>query len=140
MNCALSIFLVLIFTFQLAQSQVTESLTEKSEQEMYDFYILKHKKLKKTGWILLGAGLAVAGGGYAIAANSNVLDSGGGFVPGSLLLIAGSLSTVASIPVFVVSGSNNRKAKEILGSGKIGIGGIPFDNQRYVSVGLRIDF
>ncbi len=44
MKCTLSIFLVLIFTFQSVQSQVTDSLTEKSQQEMYDFYSLKHKE------------------------------------------------------------------------------------------------
>ena len=36
----LIIFLVLIFTFQSAQSQVTDSLTVQSNQEMYDFHNL----------------------------------------------------------------------------------------------------
>ena len=138
MKLALSIFLVLIFTYQLAQSQVTDSLTEKSDQEMYDFYSLKHKKLKRTGWILLGAGLAATGVGLSIAGNSGIYDDG--FTTGSILVVAGALTTISSIPVFIISGSNNRKAEAILETGKIGFGSIPFDNQRYVSVGLRINF
>jgi len=141
MKYALSIFLVLIFTFQLVQCQVTDTLTQKSQQEMYDFHIQKHKKLKKTGWILLGAGLVTVGGGYAIAATSDGLfGSGDGFEAGSILIMTGTLSMAASIPVFIISGSNKRKAEAILETGNIGFGSIPFDNQRYVSVGLRIDF
>ena len=133
----LIIFLVLIFTFQSAQSQVTDTLTVKSNQEMYDFYISKHKKLKTTGWILLGTGVAAMAVGGAIIYNS-IMDEDG--EPGGILFVAGGLATAASIPVFIISGSNNRKAKAILGSGEVGIGAIPFNDTRYVSVVLKIDF
>lgn len=139
MKCTLSILLVLIFTFQSVQSQVTDSLTEKSNQEMYDFYSLKHKKLKKTGFILLGAGLAATGGSLLLVANASLSDDST-WTAGGILFIAGSLSTIASIPVFIVSGSNKRKAKAILGSGNVGIGAIPFNDTRYVSVGVKINF
>ena len=136
MKCTLSIFLVIIFTFQLAQSQVTDTLTQKSQQESYDFYIQNQKKLKKTGWILLGAGAAAAVGG-ALIVNNNDLDEIGS---GVIITTAGVVSMATSIPFFVISGSNKRKAEAIMETGKIGFGSNSFDNQKYVSVGLRINF
>ena len=131
------IFLVLIFTFQSVQSQVTDSLTDKSNQEMYDFYISKHKKLKTTGWILLGTGVAALVGGGVIMYTS-IMDEGG--EPGAILFVAGGLATISSFPILGIANKNKRKAKAILGSGEVGIGAIPFNDTRYVSVGLKINF
>jgi hypothetical protein len=139
----LSTFLVLLFTFQMAQSQVTELLTEKSRQDVYDFYSLKAKKQKTTGWILLGTGLAATVGGYAIMANNFDLfdsDSDGGLAAGTGLFLVGSIVTIASIPVLIVSGSNNRKARAYLETGTAGVGNFTFDNSKYVSIDLKIDF
>jgi len=132
------LFLVLIFSFQLALSQSTDSLTTQSQKEMYDFYISKHKKQKKAGWILLGSGVVAFGTGVIIGSNSGLYDDG--FAAGALLVTAGTLSTISSIPLFIVSGSNNRKAKALLGSGQVGIGTFPYSNARYASVGIKIDF
>ena len=137
----LLIFLVLLFTFQSIQCQVTDSLTEQSKQEMYDFYSSKHKKLKRTGWILLGTGLGALTVGSIIAVNSdNTLDDLGRDITGGLLMAVGSFSMLASIPVFIVSGSHKRKANAILGSGEVGIGALPFNDARYASVGIKINF
>ena len=143
MKRTLSIFLVLLFTFQLMHSQINESLTEKPTQEVYDYYNFKAKKQKKTGWILLGTGLAATAGGYAIMMNN--LDwwdrnSEGGAVAGSLLFLIGSGATIASIPVLIVSGSNNRKAKVYMETGMSGDGNVNFENYRNVTVGLKIDY
>ena len=132
----LIIFLVLIFTFQLVQSQVTEPLTEQSNQEMYDFYISKHKKLKTTGWILLGTGVAAMGVGGAIV-SKNIMSGG---EPGAILFVAGGLATISSFPVLGSAKKNKRKAEAILGSGEVGIGAIPFNDTRYASVGIKINF
>ena len=132
----LMLFLVLIFTFQLAHCQETEPLTVQSNQEMYDFYISKQKKLKTTGWILLGTGAAAMGVGAAIGLNEIFSEDR----TGETLFFAGVLTTISSIPVFIISGSNKRKAKAILASGEVGIGAIPFNNTRYASIGLKVDF
>jgi len=132
------IILVLIFAFQSVQCQVTDSLTVKSNEEMYDFYISKHKKLKKTGLILLGAGLVATGVGYAIANNGSLYDDE--FTAGAGLALVGVLTTISSIPVLIISGSNKRKANAIEGSGEVGIGVIPFNDTRYASVGIKINF
>ena len=125
--------LVLIFSTQGILSQEKELKTEKSPQEMYDFYSLKHKKLKRTGFIILGAGVGAIITGIVITATADSYD-------GVFIFLAGATTTFASIPVFIVAKSKKRKAEAILGTGKIGIEGVSFDNSRYVSVGLKINF
>ena len=139
------IILVLIFTFQSVQSQVTDSLTAQSKQEMYDFYIAKNKKLKTTGWILLGTGVGACLAGASIAANNftlseNETEEANKFVAGTGLFVVGAAATIASVPILIVSGSNKRKAKAILTTGNVGIGAIPFNDTRYASVGIKISF
>ena len=132
------IILVLLFAFQSVQCQVIDSLTVKSNEEMYDFYNSKHKKLKKTGLILLGAGVVATGLGYAIANNRSFNNDE--FTAGAILTLGGVLTTISSIPVLIISGSKKRKANAIVGSGEVGIGAIPFSDIRYASVGIKINF
>lgn len=135
------IILVLMFPFQTIKSQTTKPITTPANQTQYDYYVKKHKKLKTTGWILLGGGLAAAAGGYAIAANNmNVFsdENDDEFVAGSGLFVLGTMSMISSIPVLIVSGSNKRKAEAILSTGKIGYNSL--HNQDYVSAGVRFSF
>lgn len=138
----LALLILLLFTVQIAQSQITDSLTIKSQQEMYDFYSSKHKKLKKTGWILFGAGLGAAIAGVAIAANTNLFDDSQDdkLVAGAGMFFVGSCAFIASIPVLIVSGSNNRKATAILQSGQTNRVNIPKQNSHYVGVGIQYNF
>jgi len=145
MKRTLLILLVLLFSFQIAQSQITEPQTDQSTQNMYDFYSQKAKKQKTTGWILLGTGLAATVGGLAIMANNLYIwdgseDKDSGLAAGTGLFLAGSMATIASIPVLIVSGSNNRKARAYLETGTASVGNITFENSRYVTVGLKVDF
>lgn len=137
MKLPITIFLVLFFFVQLVQSQVIETSLEKPQQEMYDYHIQKHKKLKKTGLILLGAGGGAMLTGILIGTAS---DSWSGVGSGALVFTAGLASTIASIPVFIIGNSNKRQANLILETGKIGIGGLPFQHSGYASVGLKISF
>lgn len=139
MKRILSILLVLLFSFQIVQSQVTEPLTENSQQNMFDFYSHKAKKQKTTGFILLGVGLAVGISGLAIFSN-NFWENDGGTDAGAIMFLAGSISVIASVPVLIISGSNNRKAKTYLEAGTVKVGNITFENSKYVTVGLKIDF
>lgn len=145
MKLTLSILLVLLFSFQIVQSQITESKTDQSTQNMYDFYSQKAKKQKTTGWILFGVGLGAVIGGTAIISNNFYIwggseDEDRGFAAGSGLFLIGSMSVIASIPVLIISGSNNRKAKTYLEAGTSKVGNITFENSKYVTVGLKIDF
>lgn len=134
----LILFLALAFTYQSVHSQLKDSLTVQSKQEMYNFYISKSKKQKKTAWILLGSGVVAMGVGSVIAYNSEAFTNKAD--AGIVLALAGTLTTVSSIPVFIVSGSNKRKAEKIRGSAEVAIGASAFNDRRFASVGVRISF
>ena len=121
-------------------SQELESTRNETNQKSYDFHMAKHKKLKKTGFILLGSGVAATVVGALIASNSEgIFDDSDNLGSGAILTTAGILTTISSIPVFIVSGSNKRKAETFL---KVELNspiGIPFPNSQYISIGVNIE-
>lgn len=137
MKRTLSVFLVLLFAFEMVNSQVIEPNPINPQQEMYNFYSAKQKKLNKAGFILLGAGVGLTVGGIVIAANADGWDGVGS---GALMFLVGGMSTIASIPVFIIAGSNNRKAKTYLEGGTVSSRNITFNGTRYLSIGLKTDF
>jgi hypothetical protein len=140
MKRSLSIILFLLFSFQLLYSQVTDSTTIQSQQNEYDFYLLKSKKQKTTGLVLLVSGVVAAAGGLALMVDNLTLfsdDTNGGFKAGTGLFLAGSAATIISIPVLISSGSNKRKARAFIATGDFGD---PIKNSRYASVGISFDF
>ena len=124
---------VLLLTIQSLYCQEIESSNTRSNKEMYDFHYEKHKKQKKTGFILLGSGVAVFVGGGLIGAN-NDLDFG------MVALTAGALTTISSIPVFIVSGSNKRKAQAYVQSGRYQMIDMTLPSSNLVSVGVKLNF
>ena len=71
-------------------------------------YLLKSKNQKTAAWVLLGGGTALIGLGFLIGDSKNATfdDAGTGVVLGGI----GFLSAVGSIPLFIASGKNKRKA------------------------------
>ncbi len=71
-------------------------------------YLLKSKNQKTAAWVLLGGGTALIGLGFLIGDSKNATfdDAGTGVVLGGI----GFLSVVGSIPLFIASGKNKRKA------------------------------
>lgn len=131
-------FLVLMFSFNSVQGQVSEPVTEESDQKTYGYYIQKHHKQKVTGWVLMGMGVGMAIAGTAMVSQQNELNDTDNV--GTFLLVAGGASTIASIPILISSGSNKRKAEAIMAAGKVGINGASLNQPRFVSVGLRMKF
>ncbi len=81
----------------------------------------KSKKQKTTAWILLGGGAGLATAGYIIGRNASKKDAFGFWsgssseaTTGGVLVVAGSGGIVGSIPFFIASGKNKRKANLIL--------------------------
>ena len=148
MKLPLIIFLVFIFTFQHTQAQVIDNTTTKSQQELFDYHILKQKKNKTTAWILLGSGVAMGIVGIAILENNaeeiiTDIYTGKGSSSGSgssFLIIAGGASTLASIPFFISAGKHRRKATLSLKGEQNLIGNITFRKSNNLSVALTIDF
>ena len=71
-------------------------------------YLVKSKNQKTAAWVLLGGGTALIGLGFLIgdSKNSSFDDAATGAVLGGI----GLLSTIGSIPLFIASGKNKRKA------------------------------
>lgn len=132
------IFLVLVFSFELAQSQVSEPTPEPSQEKTYGYYIQKHHSQKVTGWVLLGTGVGMAIAGTAMVSQQS--DKNGTEDVGTFLLVTGGATAIASIPVLISSGKNKKKATAIMEAGKVGIKGAAVNQPRYVSVGLRMEF
>ena len=124
---------VLIIAMQSLNCQETETSTTRSNQEMYDFHFEKHKKLKKTGFILLGSGVAVFLGGGLIGANNDLEF-------GAVAMTAGALTTIASVPVFIVSGSNKRKAQTYVRLSGGELLDLTTPKTSLMTVGVKIEF
>ena len=71
-------------------------------------YLAKSKNQKNAAWVLLGGGAALIGAGFLIgdSKNSTFDDAATGAVLGGI----GVLSAIGSIPLFIASGKNKRKA------------------------------
>ena len=78
----------------------------------------KAKKQKTTGWILLGGGAGVALIGSAIGVanvwDEIIFDERGGLDAANVMLITGLVSMAGSIPFFIASGKNRKKAAALV--------------------------
>ena len=126
-------------TFGPCLGQEIQELTEQSIQEKYDFHYSKHKKLRKTGFILLGVGVASMGAGALIANNADTWSDEDNLGAGAGFFTAGLLTTISSVPVFIVSGSHKRKAKAYV-QAEYQMKKINLETSKYVSLGVRIEF
>lgn len=95
--------LFLLFTFNSFGQATPLSL---------DNYLQKSKEQQRAGWVLLAGGTTLALAGMAIAGQEGANDMGYGnsFDAGMWLLGAGILLEVASIPFFISSAKNAKRA------------------------------
>lgn len=108
MKTVIVLLLVLISTAGFAQ-------TTKSA----DDYAARSRKLQTGAWILAGGGTAMIAGGTILLATSDwnddyIEDRETGKIVGGVLLIAGGVvCTLGSIPLFIVSARDRRKAARL---------------------------
>ena len=117
----LTIFITLLLFFTTSFSQQT---TGTAAPKVATDYLNKSKKQKTAAWILLGSGIImviIAGVIWTDAVEENV-DPNNPFSPliapatttkGTGLMVAGLLVTAGSIPLFIASGKNRRKAASL---------------------------
>jgi len=83
-----------------------------------DYYLNKSKNQKTVAWVMLGGGVAVATVGILLV-NNAINDDGPGVLSGSsgtaesIVALVGIGSTLGSIPLFISSARNARKAARI---------------------------
>lgn len=135
----LTLFIAIALIFQSTQGQVTDSVSTDTNQEMYEFLMTKSKKQNKAGLIMLGAGVVSSIGGIIIANQSDDW-SDAEFASGTLLLTAGLLTTVSSIPVLIVAGSNKKKAEAYVQLQKFNTIDLNLPNSQAVTVGVKFEF
>ena len=100
---------IILFSMSLSGQQ-----TEPERQLVKQDYLLKSKNQKTVGWVLLGSGAAMFFTGI-IVGSSNSSDNpnewfGPNFETGATILLGGIVAGLASIPFFISSASNARKA------------------------------
>ena len=84
-----------------------------TDTELAQHYQQKSKNQKKTAWWLLGGGAGVFAAGVLLVSSVDDWEEGGNFFAGSGAVLVGTVSMIASIPVFI-SGSKNKGRAEIL--------------------------
>lgn len=107
------LFFILLHFFTCISAQFTDSLSLQS-QELF----LKANKQESTGWILLGGGAGLAAVGLLVGSVSiwdEIIEGDDtGTTMGEVMMITGLVSMVSSIPVFIASGNNRKKAAALV--------------------------
>ncbi|WP_372767138.1 hypothetical protein [Lutibacter sp.] len=141
-----SLFLV-FFSFQMIHSQVIDSETDKSSQELFDFYTLKQKKNKTTAWVMLGLGVVITMAGLVVnSADEAATAVTLGLIDveaehgGDWMIYLGSAATIASVPFFISAGKHKKKATLYLNKAVSSIKSPKFSNKNYTTVSLTIQF
>ena len=130
------LLLVLIFSTQGILSQEKEMQTEKSPQELENYYTMKFKKKKRTAWILLGAGVGVMAAGVAFTYATGFY----GYYHGGIAFAIGAASTIVSIPFFIKARSFKKKAAAASPSFQVSLGTISMHQKNNFALGLSYNF
>ena len=146
MKQALIFFLLIHVVVHCFGQQVTPASTIQSD------YLKKSKNQKTAAWILLGGGAALLIVGAVIPKGEEQWDTYYGFpikdnkndgIKG-LLYLTGTLSMIGSIPLFIASGKNKRRAISVsadlqMQNSKV-IRRASFANKSYPAVAVKLNF
>jgi len=105
----------------LSLTSFCQRMKPSERMRISDDYMLKSQHLKTAAWIMLGGGLAaMAGGIVLIASDRHTYDNNNGYYDdntittqqavGAVLVYVGVLSSLGSIPLFVVSRAMYKRA------------------------------
>ena len=133
------------FTPGIQAQHIEEGYTDLQVQNNR-YYSKKHKNQKKTAWILMGSGTALTVGGViaqTATATVDLVTMMTGSEPefnqtGSYVALAGIASMATSIPFFIASGKNKKRANISLQEQKITMGNKMNQQASYQSISLKI--
>jgi hypothetical protein len=139
--------LSLFFLTTVLQAQHLENSSTNLPDDNYKLYSKKYKKQKTTAWILLGGGTVLTVGGViaqAATATMDLVTIMVGSEPeefnqtGTYVAYAGLATMATSIPFFIASGKNKKRANIALQQQKITMGNKMNQQAGYQSISLRI--
>ena len=130
--------IILLFTFSSAQAQLIEPSPDSSPQEFHNYYMMKKQKNNKAAWMCLGGGAGLFIIGTAVG-TAGLLDwDSSELATGTGMMLAGMVGAAVSIPLFIIAGSNKRKARLSFENVQNKVGNIRFDNSNIFVVSLKI--
>ena len=83
----------------------------------YDFYMRRNKNYRNVGWATLIGGVLLSGVGILVASNQYYGSSTAG-----VLVVAGAVSGIVSIPFMIMASVYKHKAKLMVSNQKTGFG------------------
>jgi len=138
MKITLLFLTTILLSSQLVSAQKIDTPSPDSPKDRYAFYMKKHKANRTTGFLLLGGGLVMAVSGVASGVSGGVVTSGSSSAKykGEGLFYAGCVTTLTSIPFFVFSAINKRKAKVTLKKESLSMDNI--SKSKYTAISLKL--
>jgi len=135
----LIIVLILICNSSYCQ-QIEEPENNKSQQELYDYHILKKKHNQNTAWVLLGSGLGliVFEAIKKDPETNNIAEAVAQDVAKDATLIIGGVLAASSIPFFIISNNHRNKANLALMGGTISHSKEHISQSSYIGLSLTI--
>lgn len=129
-----------------SKAQQADSTPGSAKHSLYEnVLLLKAKKQKTTAWILLGAGTGLAITGIALISNDKTpyYIIGAAEQPkhsavGPVLTVAGIGSTLGSIPFFIASRKNKRKASLMIKKESVFFNPRVNLKDQFIAVGLKL--
>ncbi|HXS58758.1 MAG TPA: hypothetical protein VN726_21690 [Hanamia sp.] len=138
----LVIFLSNIFEINAQVNKPDSSIN--AQPKMADLLLKKSKNQKTAAWILLGAGAGAAIAGTIIGTNAvgnydpndpfNIFPRG--TLAGGAFILGGAAAMVASVPFFIASGRNKKKANLIFRNESKSFSGQLHHKANFFSVGI----
>jgi hypothetical protein len=140
MNKIITIIILLAFSTASFSQQLSQPPTYTKEE-----YLQKSKKQKNIAWILLGAGAAMTITAFVIPEGEETSfnpvtwqnDHKNDGIKGGLILV-GALSMAASIPLFLASGRNKRRANALSAFIQMERAVVLNENHKFPALGIRI--
>ena len=111
------------------------TLTKNNHKVDADLLFQKSKQQKIAAWILLGAGVGLVMVGSNIASNGNLDNIGSGLV----IMIGGGAALITSVPLFISSAKNKRKANLMLKDENVFFNPQLNIKEHLIAVGVKIN-
>lgn len=140
----LAFFCVLTYSFLIPtiQAQHFENSPTQPSGKNFQYYSKKNKNQKTTAWIMLSGGFVLTVGGLAVISKELLIDPWTGEevnpIGGEIMGYAGLASMAGSIPFFIASGKNKKRANISLQQQKITMGNKISQQSNYHSICLSI--